>query len=178
MAQARAPTNPRESFDDVYRRQLGFVWRMLRYHGVAADAIEDAVQDVFMVVHRRWADWDRGSSERSWLFGIVRRVAARHHRGQFRHERRQEVAPLPRGPQPIDEQVADRQLLDALERALAQLDEPLRTVFVLAQIEGLAAPEIAELVGSKLNTVYGRLRVARGRIAEAMAQVNPTQELR
>jgi RNA polymerase sigma factor (sigma-70 family) len=177
MARAAAPT-PHESFDDVYRRQLGFVWRMLRYHGVPAAAIEDSVQEVFMVVHRRWADWDRSSSERSWLFGIARRVAARHHRGAFRHERRQQVVSAPRGPQPIDEQVADRQLLDTLERALAELDEPSRTVFVLAQIEGLAAPEIAELVGSKLNTVYWRLRVARLRIAEAMAEMNPTKEPR
>ncbi|MFV8750789.1 RNA polymerase sigma factor [Nannocystaceae bacterium ST9] len=172
MAPAQSRANPSESFDDVYRRQLGFVWRMLRYHGVPPAAIEDAVQDVFMTVHRRWADWDRSGSERSWLFGVVRRVAANHHRGQFRHERRQQVAPLPRGPRPVDEQVADRQALDALERALAELDEPLRTVFVLAQIEGLAAPEIAELVGSKLNTVYWRLRVARARVAEAMASTN------
>lgn len=177
MPQARARTHPREGFDEVYRRQLGFVWRMLRYHGVPPSAIEDAVQDVFMIVHRRWDDWDRGSSERSWLFGVVRRVAASYHRGEFRHARRKQVAPPPREARAIDEQVADREALGALERALAELDEPLRTVFVLAQIEGLSAPEIAELVGSKLNTVYWRLRVARAQVAEAMARcMGPNEE--
>lgn len=174
----RVPTphprdDARQGFDALYRRSLGFVWRMLRYHGVAAAAIEDAVQDVFMIVHRRWSDWDPAVSERSWLFGIVRRVAANHHRGEVRHARRRLVAPPPTGPRAVDDQLAERELLDALERALADLDEPTRTVYVLAELEGMSAPEIIELVGGKLNTIYWRLRVARAKVGERMARVDP-----
>ncbi len=169
---------PLDAFEALYRRQLGFVWRMLRYHGVPAAGIEDAVQDVFVIVHRRWSDWDVAVSERSWLFGIVRRVASNHHRGESRHARRRLVAPAPSGPRAVEDQVAERELLDALEQTLAALDEPTRTVYVLAEIEGLSAPEIVELVGGKLNTIYWRLRVARAKVAERMARVDPEGQQR
>jgi RNA polymerase sigma factor (sigma-70 family) len=161
---------PREEFDALYRRELGFVWRMLRYHGVADPAIEDAVQEVFMVVHRRWADWDRSRSPRSWLFGVVRRVAAAQRRSATRHERRVRAAPTPEPTPAIDERAASRRALEQLQRALGQLDEKLATVFVLAELEGLSGPEIAELLDTKLNTVYWRLRTARTHISAAMAE--------
>jgi len=165
-----APSSaPREAFDALYRRELGFVWRMLRYHGVPDAAIEDAVQDVFLIVHRRWADWDHGRSPRSWLFGIVRRIAAAQRRSASRHQRRIHAVPSPEPTPAFDEAAASRRELEQLQRALAQLDEKLATVFVLAEIEGMSGPEIAELLGAKLNTVYWRLRTARTEITAAMA---------
>lgn len=158
---------PREAFDALYRRELGFVWRMLRYHGVPEATIEDAVQDVFVVVHRRWADWDHGSP-RSWLFGIVRRVAAAQRRSASRHQRRILAAASPESTPAFDDAAASRRELEQLQHALAQLDEKLATVFVLAEIEGMTGPEIAELLGAKLNTVYWRLRTARAEITAAM----------
>jgi RNA polymerase sigma factor (sigma-70 family) len=165
---APAPA-PRAEFDALYRRELAFVWRMLRYHGVPDAAIEDAVQDVFMVVHRRWADWDHERSPRSWLFGIVRRVAAAQRRSASRHERRVREAPSPEPTPAIDERAASRHELEQLQRALSQLDAKQATVFVLAEVEGMSGPEIAEAVGDKLNTVYWRLRTARAVITAAMA---------
>ncbi|MFO7567661.1 MAG: sigma-70 family RNA polymerase sigma factor [Enhygromyxa sp.] len=168
-ALAPEPAPPREQFDALYRRELGFVWRMLRYHGVPDAAVEDAVQEVFVVVHRRWADWDHQRSPRSWLFGIVRRVAAAQRRSASRHERRVRAAPSPEPTPAIEAQAASRHELEQLQRALAQMDEKLATVFVLAEVEGLSGPEIAELLGAKLNTVYWRLRTARAQISAAMA---------
>jgi RNA polymerase sigma factor (sigma-70 family) len=164
-----APSSaPREQFDALYRQELGFVWRMLRYHGVPDTTIEDAVQDVFLVVHRRWADWDHSRSPRSWLFGVVRRVAAAQRRSASRHQRRLHAVPSPEPTPAFDERAASRRELEQLQRALAQLDEQLATVFVLAEVEGLSGPEIAELLGAKLNTVYWRLRTARAQITAAM----------
>jgi RNA polymerase sigma-70 factor (ECF subfamily) len=160
---------PREQFDALYRREHGFVWRMLRYHGVPDAAIEDAVQDVFLVVHRRWADWDHSRSPRSWLFGVVRRVAAAQRRSVSRHQRRLHAAASPEPTPAIDEHAASRRELEQLQRALAQLDEPLATVFVLADVEGMSGPEIAELLGAKLNTIYWRMRTARAQVAAAMS---------
>ena len=159
---------PREAFDAAYRRHFGFVWRMLRYHGVAPEAMEDAVQDVFVVVHRRWHQWDREHAERAWLFGIVRRVAAAHRRSASRHRRRLEVAPAPTPATSPEDQVAGHETLETLHAALDALGEATRTAFVLATIEGLSAPEIAELTGAKLNTVYSRVRAAKVSIAAAL----------
>lgn len=163
------PAPARDEFDALYRRELAFVWRMLRYHGVPDEAVEDAVQEVFMVVHRRWADWDHDRSPRSWLFGIVRRIAAAQRRSASRHQRRVRAVPSPEPTPAFDQRAASRHELEQLQRALAQMDEKLATVFVLAEIEGQSGPEIAELLGDKLNTVYWRLRTARTQIAAAMA---------
>lgn len=158
-------------FDALYRREFAYVWRMLRAHGVPEARIEDAVQDVFMVVYRRWADWQadsRALAPRSWLFGIARRVAANHRRRQARESRPPDLALVAEAEAPADERTARRRALAQLERALDELDERSRTVFVLAELEGMTGPEIAELVGEKLNTVYWRLRTARAKVTKKL----------
>lgn len=159
-----------DDFDLVYRGEFGFVWRVLRYHGVAPEAIEDAVQDVFMVVHRRWQAWDHDQSMRSWLFGIARRVAATRRRGATRHERKLAAIPEPPATTTLDERAADRETLRRLAVILTQLDHKLAAVFVLTEVEGMTAPEIAKELGVKLNTVYWRLRTARAHVNGAMAE--------
>lgn len=157
-------------FEHVYRSELGFVWRVLSYHGVPADAIEDAVQDVFMVVHRRWRDWDRRESIRSWLFGIARRVAGTRRRGAARLERKLVELPAPSPAVDLEEQAADRETLRRLALILEQLDHKLAVVFVLTEIEGMTAPEIARELNANLNTIYWRQRTARAHVNRAMAQ--------
>ncbi|PRQ03252.1 RNA polymerase sigma factor CnrH [Enhygromyxa salina] len=169
MALSRPAPAPSDEFDLVYRREMGFVWRVLRYHGVPPSAVEDAVQDVFMVVYRRWQDWDQDRSLRSWLFGIARRVAATSRRGASRHQRKLAAVPEPAAATSLDEQAADRETLRRLALVLEQLDHKLAAVFMLADIEGLSAPEIARELGVNLNTVYWRLRSARARVNQAMA---------
>ena len=54
-------------------------------------------------------------------------------------------------------------------RLLDQLDAAQREVFVLAEFEQHTAPEIAELTGAPLNTVYSRLRLGRAHFNELVA---------
>jgi DNA-directed RNA polymerase specialized sigma24 family protein len=68
-------------------------------------------------------------------------------------------------------------LLDALDRGarlllrlLADLDENKREVFLLTELEGFTAPEIAEALEIPVNTVYSRLRTARETFQSAMAR--------
>jgi RNA polymerase sigma-70 factor (ECF subfamily) len=149
-------------FDSVYTKQVGFVWRALRGMGVPDEAVEDAVQEVFVVVHRRLADFDGRHSIRTWLFAIAYRVAC----DQRRRARRM------RGQEPLETQLRDGALtphesaeqaesLRAVAELLDALDDEKRAVIVLADIEGMTAPEIAEATGVGLNTVYTRLRRAR-----------------
>src|SRR5690606_18000792 len=53
-----------------------------------------------------------------------------------------------------------------LREFLLGLEEPRRAVFVLTEIEGMTAPEIAEALGCNVNTVYSRLRTARRRFRQ------------
>jgi RNA polymerase sigma-70 factor (ECF subfamily) len=71
-------------FDEIYRAYFGFVWRCLQGLGVATLHLDDAAQDVFMTVHRRLPEFRGDSSLRTWVYGIVRNVAANHRRSQRR----------------------------------------------------------------------------------------------
>jgi RNA polymerase sigma-70 factor, ECF subfamily len=167
-----APAAPRMplDFDSIYDEHLDVVWRTLRRLGVAPESLDDAVQDVFLVVHRRLAEFEARSSVRTWLFGITFRVA-RDHRRLARRKGGLEplvAAVADVGPGPF-EHLAHSEALRQLDSALSRLDDDKRAVFVMSQIEEMSAPEIADALGIKLNTVYSRLRAARREFEAAVA---------
>lgn len=157
-----------DRFIEVYRQHFPYVWRSLRRLGVPEPAIDDAAQDVFVVVHRRLGEFEGRSSERTWVYGIAIRVARAH--------RRRSAAPAPsdvelvsEGPSPFDE-LAAGEATRILEGLLDALDETKREVFVLAELEEMSAPEIAACLEVKVNTVYSRLRAARADFERALAR--------
>ena len=161
---------PIPTFGSVYRAHAAFVRRSLRHLDVAEASLDDVLHDVFLIVHRRLADYDGRASMRAWLFGIARRAAMHHRRGRARRSRREERAPVP-APSPSPELVtAQREAARWVEAFVAELDAEQRAVFVLCEIEGLSAPEVAAATGTKLNTVYSRLRLARRRFERAIAE--------
>ncbi|MFV8751015.1 RNA polymerase sigma factor [Nannocystaceae bacterium ST9] len=168
-AHARAT---KAEFEAAYRAHFGFVWRVLARQGVPAVALEDAAQEVFMVAHRHWGAWEGQASIRAYLFGVARRVAGTARRTRQRQQTKLDALPEPPRDPAIDEQFDDRQRLDRLARAIERLEPSRREVFVLADVEGLSAPEIADALGCKLNTVYSRLRRAREAIVHAMAELD------
>ena len=68
------------TFDEVYTAHVAFVWRTLRTFGVSDAQLEDAVQDVFVVVYRRLPEWEGRAQVTTWLFAIARRVASSYRR--------------------------------------------------------------------------------------------------
>ena len=151
-----------DDLDRLYTEHFDFVWRSLRRLGVQAPAIDDAVQDVFIVMLRRHEEFRRQSSYRTWLFGIASNVARDYRR---KHARAADAAPISdthatTSPGPL-ERASNAEALRLIERFLATLDDAKRDVFILAELEQLSAPEIASALGVKLNTVYSRLRAAR-----------------
>jgi RNA polymerase sigma-70 factor (ECF subfamily) len=156
-------------FDAVYREHVGFVWRSLRRLGVAEAEIEDAAHEVFLVVHRRLAEFAGASALTTWLYGIARGVASNRRRGEVRRLRRHAEAPVPELSEGPVEQVARSQAAAAVERFLAGLPEDQRVVFELFEIEGLRAHEIAGALAVNINTIYTRLRAARQRFAAFVA---------
>src|SRR5512139_1550190 len=67
-------------FRRVYDEHLAFVWRSLRRLGVPEAAVKDAVQDVFVVVHRRLAEFEERAQVSTWLFRICMRTAKDYRR--------------------------------------------------------------------------------------------------
>jgi RNA polymerase sigma-70 factor (ECF subfamily) len=166
-AGAGAATDPESGtaadVTQLYDQHVAFVWRNLRRLGVVRASLDDATQDVFLVVHRRIADAPV-ENVRSWLFGILRRVAADHRR----RGRRKGAVPIDGVPEPAASDAGPERGAERAEAArmihaiLERLDDDKREVFVLAELEQMTAPEIAEAIGVPVNTVYSRLRVARG----------------
>lgn len=162
---------------DIYKEHFDFVWRSLRRMGVPDGSMDDAAQDVFLVVHRKLATFQRRSSVKTWLFGIVARVAHDHRRSEKRKGepvRSQDPTALDSlpdratpGPMQRAEQNASIRLLEAL---LSQLTPEKREVFLLAELEQMTAPEIGEALGIPLTTVNSRLRVARIEFEEALSR--------
>lgn len=162
-------------FEALYDEQFAFVWRSLRSFGVPQASLEDATQDVFVVVHRRFGAWEQLPSLRAWLHGVARRVAASRRRTDQRHLRKLEALPRPQNVRAIDGRVDARQQLERIALAIDALAPERREVYVLAEIEGLRPPEIAAMLGCKLNTVYSRLRRAREQLGPALAQLEDTR---
>lgn len=151
----------------LYRQHFQFVWRSLRRLGVRDASIEDALQDVFLVAHRKLADFDGRASHRAWLFAIAIRVAAEHRR----RDGRLQLDPDASLATPhLADTLELRRRVDLLDRVLDTLNDEQRAVFVMAEVEQFTAPEIADALGVKLNTVYSRLRLARARFERALAR--------
>lgn len=153
----------------IYREHRDFVWRCLYHQGVDGSFVEDALQDVFLVVHRKLSFFDGRTSIRSWLYGISRRVASEYRRGTRRGTRHLHVLPQPDQASQRNEygRVA---ALQEMKQLLDGLDETKREVFILAELEGMTAPEIAEVLQINVNTIYARIRAARKSFDKAVAR--------
>lgn len=161
--QLESPASP-EAADAIaraYDEHAPVVFRVLRRFGVSDAALDDAVQDVFLVACRRRTAFEGRSSTRTWLYGIARRVA-RDHRLRSRRGAREtddtDKLHTSRDPASITEAAEAARLLDS---ALDGMSETLREAYVLLELEELSAPEIATLLDLPLNTVYSRVRLAR-----------------
>jgi RNA polymerase sigma-70 factor (ECF subfamily) len=148
-------------FEAIYRKHHDFVWRSVRRLGVSDAEVDDLVQEVFVVVHRRLADFEGRSAITTWLFGIAYRVIRDHRRSAAARRRREQEVEAGRPPTEPDKKVSRAQAVGLLDELLDGLEEDQRSVFVMAEIANMTAPEIAELTETKLNTVYSRLRLAR-----------------
>ena len=164
-------------FDQAYRASFAFVYRCVRRLGVDEPSVDDVVQDVFVVVHRRWADFDARLSLRGWVYGIMARVVKEHRRSTRRRARVLEPVDstgLPAQPSPEsagpERQVAQQQALKNLGRLLERLDPQKRELLMLSELEQMTAPEIAQAIGANLNTIYSRLASARKEFSELYAR--------
>ena len=170
-ASDRSPGPPvAASFAEIFRAHAPYVWRCLRRMGVDAGDVDDVLQEVFLVVHRRLGDYDGRASMKAWIYGICVRKASDHRK--LAHKKRERVTDdVPEGASAVagpDASVAGRRALARLDQALGELDEEKRAAFVLYEIEGLGVAEVAAAVGVPLQTAYSRLTAARKHVELAL----------
>ena len=165
------------TWEAFYEGHFDFVWRSLRRLGVPASGLDDAAQEVFLVAFRRAADFEGRSTLKTWLFGIALNVARRAARGAARREESLSDADPPAGSNQ-EESASRAEAVRTLYAILDRLEPEKRAVFVLSELEEMTAPEIAEIAGVPLNTVYSRLRAARADFDAALKRRRARDEWR
>ena len=166
------------AFADVYQQTFAFVWRTARRLGVMDSAVDDVVQEVFVTVYRRLDQFEGRCSVKTWVFSILMGIVR-----NYRRSRRRKGAAEPISAPVVDPDLLEDRAADPLEQAsraqagrmvhklLDEMTEDKAIVFVLAELEGLTVPEISELIGANVNTVYSRLRAGRKEFDQALGRM-------
>jgi RNA polymerase sigma-70 factor (ECF subfamily) len=157
------------SFERVFADHFPYVGRCLRYLGVAEADVEDACQEVFMVVHRRLGVFESPTALRAWIRQICVHVAQNQRRSRMRKREVNVADPVDVAEPPDQHRHLERtELRERLLRLLDELAEEQRTVFVLFEIERMTMAEVASVAKCPLQTAYSRLHAARKRIEQAI----------
>jgi RNA polymerase sigma-70 factor, ECF subfamily len=180
VTQPRPATEPRD-LASIHQEHADFVWRSLQRLGVRDADVEDVLQEVFLVVHRRLSTFDDSARITTWLFGIAIRVAAGYRRRAFRR-REQSVADLPEQATPEErspeQAAATGQAQARVRAALDLMDLEKRAIFVMFEVDEAPCEEIAEMLSIPLGTVYSRLHSARRAFQEALVRLEAQQASR
>ncbi len=158
-------------FTRVFEEHADYVHRILHHMRVPPSDIEDVLQEVFLVVHRRLPELEPRASLRTWLWEIAWRTASDHRRRAHRRyeEASERLDLLEASAARPDHEAARREEMRALERALSRLPEEQRMVFVMFDVEGVPMDRIASAMECPLKTAYSRLRLAREALRAALA---------
>jgi RNA polymerase sigma-70 factor (ECF subfamily) len=171
------PKESTHTVAELFKELAPFVWRALRRLGVADRDVDDMVQEVFVVVHRKLPEFEGRSTIRTWVYGICVRTASDYrNRARVKRELLPDSMPDVTSPNDAHEALAHHQARALLDRVLDDLDEDKRAVFVLYEIEELGMAEVAEAVDCPLQTAYSRLHSARKMVEDGIARMRSSQQ--
>lgn len=164
----------------LFVEHAGFIASFLTRLGLAEADVEDAVQEVFIVAHKKGGYMPGPAMPRSWLAAIAVRIGASSRRSRVRrredfgapaleHTRAQGLSP--------EQSTEIAEKLMHVQAALDALDVEHRVPLILFEIEGEPCESIAAALGVPTGTVYSRLHSARRKFAAAFAAAeDPTFE--
>jgi RNA polymerase sigma-70 factor (ECF subfamily) len=152
--------NEKRSSFDVFQSEFDYLCRTLRRLGVRPADVEDDVQEIFLVLDRKWSDYDPSRPIRPYLFGIAFRVVASRKRRQRREVPESADEPVASTPQP-DEALETTRARSLVLHALDHVPLPRRAVLVMHDIDEIPMRDVARSLSIPLFTGYSRLRKAR-----------------
>jgi RNA polymerase sigma-70 factor (ECF subfamily) len=160
----------------LFREHASFVANFLHRLGIAATDIDDLVQEVFLVAHRRGGFIEDGRARpTTWLAEISIRVASVSRRSRRRsREQPDQDTVIDAHSRDIDPARAAEasQALDRVQAALDSLEPERRAIFILFELEGEPCQSIATAFGIPVGTVYSRLHKARKQFKDAHARMS------
>jgi len=143
-----------------FRLEFEYVQRTLRRLGTDQCDVDDLAQEVFLVMHRRWSEFDQSRPLRPYLFGVAVRIALANQRKRAREVAFGNLELGDDGPGP-DEVLSNEQTRALVQTALKRIPLPRRTVLVMHELDRVPVTEVAATLSIPLFTVYSRLRKAR-----------------
>jgi RNA polymerase sigma-70 factor (ECF subfamily) len=162
------------AFEALLERHRRPVYRFIRRQVGHPNTAEDLLQDVFLRLVHRAQSFESRSKFTTWLYTIARNLCIDHLRKQVHRRAASLDQPLGAGedqdvtllsklagdePAP-DREAHNRRLRDCLQRAVEELSQEQREVFVMREDAGLPFEEIARIVEAPVNTVKSRMRYA------------------
>ncbi len=157
-----------------------------RAYGVAVgivgdpDEAQDVVQEAFIKAYYSLREFRFGSNFYTWFYRLLVNRAI----DRWRKSARSRTVPMdeswlrddgsaPDGtvyPRTPEEMAGNRQLSEALSRAIGSLPEYHRAVILLREVEGMSYEEIAKSLGCSVGTVMSRLHYARAKLRDALGE--------
>lgn len=165
--------------ESVYQCHAEFVWACLQRFGIRSSDLDDALQEVFVIVHKKLPSFRGDARLTTWLYGISLRVASAHRRrGHVRRERvTQDLDHVPyTAAGTAEDELVEHQRRRVLETLLDELDVEKRALLVMFELDELPCEEIAAVLGVPLGTVYSRLHAARKAFTKAVARYRARAE--
>jgi RNA polymerase sigma factor (sigma-70 family) len=174
----RASLDDPDQFAVIYDRYAATLYRYA-HQRVGADVADDVVADAFFAAFRARGQYDLSRPDaRPWLFGILTRKLASHHRremARYRAMARSAQEGVVDGPA---DEVAARVVADSARRplaaALAALSHGDRDVLLLVAWGQLSYDEVAAALKIPPGTVASRLNRARRKVRKALGGLDPT----
>jgi RNA polymerase sigma-70 factor (ECF subfamily) len=153
----------------------------LRYVRRPADA-DDLVQEALTTAFRAYHQVEEGSNVRAWLYRVLHTTFLSQYRRAGRRPAEDPTQDVERSVTPQSDGVgrgstrsAESSALDVfgpveVREALAALPEEQRVAVYLADVEGFAYREIAEIMESPVGTVMSRLHRGRAALRASLAE--------
>ena len=166
-----APSTDKARLEELYRLHGDDIARWAaRLGGPVAD-MDDLVQEVFLVVARRFREFRGEARLATWLFGITANVVRNRRRsdrrwGWLKALAEQAASALPAVAGDPGESMDRAEERARFYRILDRLNEAERTALILFEIEGLSGQEVAQLTGVRTEVVWMRLTRARRRFLQ------------
>ncbi len=166
----KVPKAAVDEFTATFDEHVDLVYRFLRSMGLSEHQAEDAVQDVFLIVHQKLSSFEGRSKMSTWICGIARNVAMNHRRRANRQGAHHEFdeTRVPGGPSPED-QFQGSESVQKIQAFASRLEGGMREVFSLCFLEEMRAPDVAEILGVPLPTVYSRIRLLRVALSDVLS---------
>ena len=175
LAAARA--GDKEALERLLERHQPQIYRFGMKMCRDPEDAKDVLQDTLLAMARGVRDFRGASSISTWLYTVARSFCVKKRRkSKFAPHEERSLDSAPAETQKLadpaagaDEALAGKQIEQAVERAIGELEPMYREVLLLRDVEGLTAPEVAEVLGLTPQAVKSRLHRARLSVRERVA---------